>query len=86
MEGRSDHVPFAEIGLPAALFIHAPVEPCYHTEEDTLDKISLDKLKEVSNIVGAAVYQVARPDTPALENAKVAPKEVDYNFEERELE
>ena len=86
MEGRSDHVPFAEIGLPAALFIHAPVEPWYHSPEDTLDKISLDKLKEVSNIVGAAVYQVARPDTSALENAKVAPKEVDYNFEERQLE
>jgi aminopeptidase YwaD len=85
-EGRSDHVPFAEIGLPAALFIHAPVEPWYHSPDDTLDKISLDKLKEVSNIVGAAVYQVARPDTPALEKAKVAPKEVDYNFEERELE
>ncbi|WP_338472389.1 M28 family peptidase [Niallia sp. XMNu-256] len=85
MEGRSDHVPFAEIGLPAALFIHAPVEPWYHTPEDTLDKISKEKLKEVSNIVGAAVYQVARPDTPALENAKVAPKNVDYNFEEREL-
>ena len=86
MEGRSDHVPFAEIGLPAALFIHAPVEPWYHSPEDTLDKISLDKLKEVSNIVGAAVYQVARPDTPALEKATVAPKEVDYSFEERELE
>ncbi|WP_394234449.1 M28 family peptidase [Niallia oryzisoli] len=86
MEGRSDHVPFAEAGLPAALFIHAPVEPHYHSPEDTLDKISLDKLREVSTIVGAAVYQVARPDTPALENAKVAPKAVDYNFEERELE
>ena len=42
MEGRSDHVPFAEIGLPAALFIHAPVEPWYHSPEDTLDKIRLD--------------------------------------------
>lgn len=86
MEGRSDHVPFAEVGLPAALFIHAPVEPWYHSPEDTLEKISLDKLKEVSTIVGAAVYQVARPDTPALKNAKVAPKEVDYSFEQRELE
>ncbi len=84
--GRSDHVPFAEVGIPAALFIHAPVEPWYHTPEDTLDKISLDKLEEVSKIVGAAVYQVARPDTPALTKAKVAPKEVDYVFEDRELE
>ncbi|WP_428912114.1 M28 family peptidase [Niallia sp. Krafla_26] len=85
MQGRSDHVPFSEIGLPSALFIHAPVEPWYHSPEDTIDKISKEKLKEVSNIVGAAVYQVARPDTPALEKAKVAPKEVDYDFEEREL-
>ncbi|WP_407656697.1 M28 family peptidase [Lysinibacillus yapensis] len=84
--GRSDHVPFEEAGIPAALFIHAPVEPWYHTPEDNLDKISLDKLEEVSNIVGSAVYQVARPDTPALEKAKVAPKEVDYVFEDRELE
>nr|WP_106782574.1 M28 family peptidase [Lysinibacillus timonensis] len=83
---RSDHVPFYEIGLPAALFIHAPVEPWYHTPEDTLDKISLEKLEEVSTIIGAAVYQVARPDTPATKNATVAPKEVDYEFEDRELE
>ncbi|UFJ39299.1 M28 family peptidase [Brevibacillus humidisoli] len=86
MEGRSDHVPFTEVGIPAALFIHAPVEPWYHSPEDTIDKISLDKLTEVSHIVGAAVYQAARPDTPALGKAKVAPKEVDYHFEERELE
>lgn len=85
-EGRSDHVPFAEAGIPAALFIHAPVEPWYHTPEDTIDKISKEKLQEVAEIVGAAVYQIARPDTPALENAKVAPKKVDYEFEQRELE
>lgn len=85
-EGRSDHVPFAEAGIPAALFIHAPVEPWYHSPEDTIDKISKDKLQEVAEIVGAAVYQIARPDTPALENAKVAPKKVEYEYEERELE
>jgi len=85
-EGRSDHVPFAEAGIPAALFIHAPVEPWYHTPDDSIDKISKDKLQEVAEIVGAAVYQIARPDTPALKNAKVAPKKVDYEYEERELE
>ncbi|MGG1662769.1 M28 family peptidase [Brevibacillus sp. NRS-1366] len=85
-EGRSDHVPFAEVGIPAALFIHAPVEPWYHSPEDSIDKISKDKLQEVAEIVGAAVYQIARPDTPALKNAHVAPKPVDYDFEERELE
>lgn len=85
-EGRSDHVPFTEAGMDAALFIHAPVEPWYHSPEDTIDKISKDKLREVAEIVGAAVYQAARPDTPALERSKVAPKPVDYPFEVRELE
>lgn len=84
-EGRSDHVPFYEAGIPAALFIHAPLEPWYHSPEDTIDKISKDKLKQVAEIVGAAVYQVARPDTPALERSRVAPKPVEYEFEEREL-
>jgi len=85
-EGRSDHVPFYEAGIASALFIHAPVEPWYHSPEDTIDKISKDKLKEVAEIVGSAVYQIARPDTPALQNAHVAPKPVDYDFEEREIE
>jgi aminopeptidase YwaD len=85
-EGRSDHQPFYELGIPAALFIHTPVEPWYHTPQDTIDKISKEKLKQVADIVGAAVYQVARPDTPALEWARVAPKPVDYKFDDRPVE
>jgi aminopeptidase YwaD len=85
-EGRSDHEPFHMAGIPAALFIHAPVEPWYHSPEDTIDKISKEKLQDVAEIVGSAVYQAARPDTPALRKAKVAPKTVEYPFEERELE
>lgn len=81
-ESRSDHVPFYYVGIPAALFIHDPSEPWYHTPNDSIDKISKEKLQETAEIVGAAVYQVARPDTPALERAKVSPKPVDY---EREL-
>ena len=76
--GRSDHVPFAELGIPAALFIHSPVEPWYHTPEDTIDKISKEKLQEVAQIVGSSVYQVARPETPALQRSNVAPIKVDY--------
>ncbi|MCA1022040.1 M28 family peptidase [Halobacillus litoralis] len=83
--GRSDHVPFFERGIPSALFIHAPLEPWYHSPEDTLDKISREKLKETTEIVGAAVYQIARPDTPALENARVAPGPVHYEFDDRPL-
>ncbi len=83
--GRSDHVPFFLKGIPAALFIHAPLEPWYHSPEDTIDKISKEKLQNVAEIVGGAVYQVARPDTPALEKARVAPNPADYDFDDRPL-
>ncbi|MUK87573.1 M20/M25/M40 family metallo-hydrolase [Ornithinibacillus sp. L9] len=80
--GRSDHVPFHNLGIPAALFIHTPLEPWYHTEDDIIDYISKEKLKDVADIVGAAIYQVARKDTPALERSQVAPVPVDYYYEE----
>lgn len=60
--GRSDHVPFAEAGIPAALFIHSPSEPWYHTPDDTIDKISKEKLQDVAEIVGSAIYDQARFD------------------------
>ncbi|WP_017186107.1 M28 family peptidase [Alkalibacillus haloalkaliphilus] len=85
MLGRSDHVPFYERGIPAALFIHTPLEPWYHTPEDTIEYISKEKLEDVTKIVGAAVYHAARPDTPALERSNVAPQPVDYYYEQPEL-
>ncbi|MTH53203.1 DUF4910 domain-containing protein [Bacillus mangrovi] len=60
--GRSDHVPFAEEGIPAALFIHSPTEPWYHTPEDTIDKISKDKLQDVAEIVSTSIYEQAKLD------------------------
>lgn len=60
--GRSDHVPFAEAGIPAALFIHSPTEPWYHSPEDTIDKISKEKLQDTAEIVGTAIYDKARFD------------------------
>ncbi|WP_066398075.1 M28 family peptidase [Neobacillus mesonae] len=83
--GRSDHQPFHEIGVPAAVFCHAPLEQWYHTPQDTIDKIDKNKLQEAAEVIGAAVYQIARPDTPALEHSRVAPKPVDYDFENRPL-
>ncbi|MFJ7859112.1 M28 family peptidase [Peribacillus sp. NPDC097206] len=84
--GRSDHQPFHELGIPSALFIHSPVEPWYHQPTDTLDKISKEKLQQAAEIVGASVYQIARPETPALKNARVAPVTVDYDFEDRPVD
>lgn len=69
--GRSDHVPFAEVGIPAALFIHSPTEPWYHTPEDTIDKISKEKLQDVAEIVGSAVYERAQFDNKGPKPKKV---------------
>ncbi|KMY52992.1 aminopeptidase [Bacillus sp. FJAT-27231] len=69
--GRSDHVPFGEAGIPAALFIHEPTEPWYHTPEDTIDKISKEKLQDVAEIVGTAVYDSARFDNMGPKEKKV---------------
>lgn len=80
--GRSDHVPFGEAGIPAALFIHEPTEPWYHTPEDTIDKISKEKLQDVAEIVGTAVYDRARFDHMGPKPKKVKKaknKELYYN-------
>ncbi|WP_042347868.1 M28 family peptidase [Bacillus massiliigorillae] len=84
--GRSDHQPFHELGIPSAVFTHAPLEAAYHKPTDTLDKISKEKLQQVAEVIGASVYQIARPDTPALVNATVAQELVDYSFENRPID
>jgi len=44
--GRSDHVPFYDRGIPAAMFIWWP-DVYYHTPEDTVEVIEPEKLKAV---------------------------------------
>jgi len=58
----SDHVPFANAGIPAALFIHNPPEPWYHKPQDTIDKISKTKLQDVAEIVSVAIWNLIRID------------------------
>lgn len=58
----SDHVPFSNAGIPAALFIHNPAEPWYHKPQDTIDKISKEKLQDVSEIVSIAVWNQIKID------------------------
>lgn len=72
--GRSDHVPFHERGIPAALFIHTELEPWYHTSQDTIDKVDPDKVLDVARIVGAALFHGARKGTPALERSAARPR------------
>lgn len=84
--GRSDHQPFHDAGVPAALFIHSPVEPSYHQPTDTIDKISKEKLQQVAEIVGASAYQIVRPETPAVEDLDVGRDLIDYPFEDRAVD
>ncbi|OCA86137.1 hypothetical protein A8F94_14275 [Bacillus sp. FJAT-27225] len=80
--GRSDHQPFTEAGIPAAVFTYAPLEPEYHSPGDKIELISKEKLLKTAQVLGAAIYQAARPDTPALERSKVAPVPIEAEFGE----
>ena len=86
-EGRSDHVPFHEAGIPSANFIHSPLEPWYHTPEDTLDKISKEKLLDVAEIVGAAVYDYAQLDSkkPKEKPKKGKKEKLPHSHHKKEL-
>ncbi|GAA0435256.1 hypothetical protein GCM10008983_09800 [Lentibacillus halophilus] len=84
--GRSDHQPFHDAGIPTALFTHAPLEPSYHQPTDTLDKISKKKLQQVTETVGAAAYQIIRPETPKVPNFDIADDFINYSFENRPVD
>ncbi|AOS64374.1 M28 family peptidase [Actinoalloteichus hymeniacidonis] len=65
--GGSDHVPFHERGIPAANFSWRGeagphlLEPVYHTPEDTVaGNVSTQRLQVSLELVGSAVYEVAR--------------------------
>lgn len=67
--GSSDHVPFHDVGIPAANHIwrepgtHA-LEPWYHTPHDTIEHVSEERLLIATQIVGASSYSVAGPGRP----------------------
>lgn len=56
-----DHVPFKELGIPAIDFIdfsYGPNNAYWHTERDTLDKLSADSLEIVGNLIIALVARL----------------------------
>ncbi|MDN7245043.1 M20/M25/M40 family metallo-hydrolase [Planococcus shenhongbingii] len=74
--GSSDHVPFHNAGIPAALFIWMGIdswdplvyhiEKVYHTPEDTIeDNISEERMQSALDIIGAGLFDVIRKDVPA---------------------
>lgn len=59
--GRSDHVPFHEAGIDAALIVYAPLEEWYHLPEDTMDKLSKERLLQVAKIVATSTLGLTLP-------------------------
>lgn len=59
----SDHAPFEAAGIPVVFLNYGP-DPYYHTDEDSLDKISKDNLYNMATLVTAMTYDMARTPMP----------------------
>jgi aminopeptidase YwaD len=79
--GSSDHVPFHNAGIPAAMFIWLggagipedyTIERFYHTPQDTIEEnVCMYRLKLALEVAGAAVHDLVRKPVPALQNAAI---------------
>lgn len=76
--GSSDHVPFHNAGIPAALFIWMGIdswdpliyhiEKVYHTPQDTIeDNISVERMQSALDIIGSGLFDVVRKQVPPLD-------------------
>jgi Zn-dependent M28 family amino/carboxypeptidase len=54
LEVQDDHLPFLRAGVPAVDIIDLDY-PAWHTEEDTLDKVSADSMQAVGEVFLAAL-------------------------------
>ncbi len=63
--GSTDHVSFANVGLPGFQFIQDPLDygtRTHHSNEDVYDRIQPDDLKQAATIMAAFVYNAAMID------------------------
>ncbi|MGA9770921.1 MAG: M28 family peptidase [Blastocatellia bacterium] len=71
-----DHIPFKEAGIPVVDLIdfnYGPDHEYWHTNEDTLDKISGESIKTVGDVVIRALPEIfKRLDNPQPAHAKPA--------------
>lgn len=56
---RSDHAPFDYCGVPVAFFEYGP-DTNYHTDEDTIDKISKENLETIANIITSLTNEIGK--------------------------
>ena len=65
--GRSDHQPFWDAGLPAAVLTDGAIYdgyPCYHKPCDTVDKLNLSYLRAMIHLTAAATALLAESSPP----------------------
>ena len=74
-EGGSDHVPFLRADIPGVLFWHF-TDQFYHTDNDRLDKVSQETLKNVGTAALVSAYTLVNGDSNTalniLEEVKTA--------------
>jgi Zn-dependent M28 family amino/carboxypeptidase len=64
---RSDHRPYAEIGIPV-LFYTSMLHPTYHTPDDETELLDFDKLYRFTRWIYATGWDVAQADNrPAID-------------------
>ena len=67
---RSDHLPYAQAGIPA-IFFTTLLHPDYHTPEDEAERIDMDKLTKMTKwMYGTGVKAANSPTAPALDGAE----------------
>lgn len=60
-QGRSDHAPFVDAGVPA-VFVSDATNGCYHSVFDDMDHVDLDKFDHQVDVVVSIVEQLAFGD------------------------
>lgn len=65
---RSDHLPYAQAGIPA-IFFTTLLHPDYHTPEDEADRIDLAKMTRMTKWMYATGWKIANAEkAPALDS------------------
>jgi Zn-dependent M28 family amino/carboxypeptidase len=68
-EGGSDHTVFGAQGIPSVLDWHF-TDRYYHTNFDTIDKVSADEMRNVAVAVGATAWLMASATTAEAEQVR----------------
>jgi Zn-dependent M28 family amino/carboxypeptidase len=73
LEGRSDHAPFQEAGIPTGGLYTGADEPardgrphdnCYHRACDTIDNVDLEMLEQMADALASAVFGTLTASSP----------------------